>query len=258
MWIFNLLKRIVYLTWYRLYYIPSHKSLFDPLKQIRRIHEGERVFIIATGPSLNERDLDMLKNEITFGMNSIYKMFDKTDWRPTYYCVADGGVYQKIKADIDNNISEIEKCFCNDKIPWNNDKVQKIPVIQNLCNNETLRNKLHYFSQKSHTSNNIVNGIFMGNSVVHVITQICFYMGFKEIYYLGADCSNFNKHASGCEHNLINNRKEENLARGIKADYISDYEYAKSHGILMFNATRGGELEVFPRVTLENVLRIKN
>lgn len=257
MWIFNLLKRVAYLIWYRFYYMPCHKSTYIPLKELRGIHAGERVFIIATGPSLNERDLDMLKNEITFGMNSIYKMFDKTDWRPTYYCIADGGVYQKIKADIDNNISKIEKCFCNDKILWNNDYVQKIPVIPNLCNNETLRNILHFISKNSHTSKNIVNGIFMGNSVVHVITQICFYMGFKEIYYLGADCSNFNKHASGCEHNLINNRKEDNLAEGIKADYISDYNFAKQNGVRMFNATRGGALEVFPRVTLEDVLKNK-
>ena len=31
------------------------------------------------------------------------------------------------------------------------------------------------------------------------------------------------------------------------------HEFAKAHGVRIYNATRGGDLEVFPRVVLENI-----
>lgn len=252
MWIFNFFKQLVYLAWYRFYYVPTHRTLFSNLKKYKGIHSGQRVFIVATGPSLCATDLDLLKNEITFGMNSVFKMFDKTEWRPTYYCIADGGVYKKIMDQID--CQHLGQKFANDKIPWQNQDVIKIPIIQTLCHNDELREKFSFIASHSHTSRNIVSGVYMGNSVVHVITQICFYMGFSEIYYIGADCSNFKKHAADCEHNLSIKRSESSLANGIKADYQSDYAFAKKNSIKMYNATRGGALEIFPRVKLEDIV----
>lgn len=58
---------------------------YEQIKKYKDIHQRERCFIVATGPSLTLSDLEVLKNEYTFGMNSIVKLFDKTDWRPTYY-----------------------------------------------------------------------------------------------------------------------------------------------------------------------------
>lgn len=244
---YRLIKRLVYKAWYQFIYIPVNYEKFAGLKQFKNIHKGERVFIVATGPSLTPTDLDLLKNEKTFSMNSVFKMFDKTDWRPTYYCIADGGVYQKIKDEVD--AQPLNVCFVNDNIPWNSDKVNRLPVVANICNTEELRTSFPNLNN-SHTSSDIKSGIYMGNSVVHVITQICFYMGFTEIYYIGADCTNFKIHAADCDHNLSINRSEISLAQGIKADYESDYEFAKKLGVKMYNATRGGALEVFPRIVL--------
>ena len=38
------------------------------------------------------------------------------------------------------------------------------------------------------------------------------------------------------------------------AGYIVAKQYTDQHGIKIYNATRGGELEVFERVTMEDVL----
>jgi hypothetical protein len=48
-----------------------------------------RHWIIANGASLNHTPLDMLKGEITWGMNRIHLHYDKTSWRPTYYLMVD-------------------------------------------------------------------------------------------------------------------------------------------------------------------------
>ena len=44
---------------------------YEWLKQYKNKYDGKRCFIVATGPSLTVEDLSLLKNEITFGMNSI-------------------------------------------------------------------------------------------------------------------------------------------------------------------------------------------
>jgi glycosyltransferase involved in cell wall biosynthesis len=55
------------------------------LAQFKDKHRGQRCVIIGNGPSLNKMDLSFLKNEITFGMNRIYLLFDKWGFTSTYY-----------------------------------------------------------------------------------------------------------------------------------------------------------------------------
>ena len=62
---------------------------FSRLKEFENKYNGERCFIIATGPSLTIDDLEKLKDEYTFGVNSIIKLFDETDFRPDFYGIQD-------------------------------------------------------------------------------------------------------------------------------------------------------------------------
>ena len=55
------------------------------IKDYRNMYEGKRCFIIATGPSLTVEDLEKLKNEYTFGMNSLCLAGDRTDFVPTFF-----------------------------------------------------------------------------------------------------------------------------------------------------------------------------
>src|SRR5690625_1280148 len=79
----------------------NRHSPFEKLKKIKNKHQGERCFIIATGPSLTIGDLEKLNNEITISMNSICLAFDETDWRPTYYGIQDEGVYKRMEEYIE-------------------------------------------------------------------------------------------------------------------------------------------------------------
>ena len=66
------------------FHIKSKRTL-----TINNTHVGERCFIVCTGPSLTVEDCNKLKQEYTISMNSIYKLFDKTDWRPDCYVCFD-------------------------------------------------------------------------------------------------------------------------------------------------------------------------
>jgi len=48
-------------------------------------HYSGRCFIVGNGPSLANTNLDLIKDEISFGMNRIPLIYNKTKWRPTYY-----------------------------------------------------------------------------------------------------------------------------------------------------------------------------
>ena len=69
------------------------------LSELKGCHKGQRCFIIGNGPSLKAEDLDKLQNEICFASNMIYKIYDQTSWRPTYYCNSDTRILKKMIFD---------------------------------------------------------------------------------------------------------------------------------------------------------------
>ncbi|MPN15362.1 hypothetical protein SDC9_162693 [bioreactor metagenome] len=79
-------------------------------------------------------------------------------------------------------------------------------------------------------------------------------MGFKEIYLLGADCSFLGTKQHFIEHGHYDNDIGSAAERNITS-YAEAKNYADQHNIKIFNATRGGKLEIFPRVSLEQILR---
>ena len=56
------------------------KSSEAYLKSVKGKYKGQRCFVLGNGPSLSPDDLNMLKDEITFASNRIYKIFDKQVW----------------------------------------------------------------------------------------------------------------------------------------------------------------------------------
>ena len=89
-----------------------------------------------------------------------------------------------------------------------------------------------------------------GNTVTYICLELAVYMGFKEIYLLGVDCdySGKKQHVIDTGDVVLNNPE----SRMIEA-YKKAKEYADSHGIKIYNATRGGKLEVFERVDFDSL-----
>ena len=50
------------------------------LSKYKNKYTGHRCIIIGNGPSLNDMDLSLLKNEYTFGLNRIYLLFNKLNY----------------------------------------------------------------------------------------------------------------------------------------------------------------------------------
>src|SRR3990167_8981678 len=52
-------------------------------------YSGKRHFIIGSGKSLLSTPLDALEGEVTWAMNRIHLLYDRTSWRPTFYFSCD-------------------------------------------------------------------------------------------------------------------------------------------------------------------------
>jgi len=71
---------------------------------------GKRVFLLGNGPSLLQTDVDKLCREITIGSNSIFLLFDKRAFQPTYYTIEDRLVAEDRAAEA-NALAESLRCL---------------------------------------------------------------------------------------------------------------------------------------------------
>ena len=84
--------------------------------------------------------------------------------------------------------------------------------------------------------------------------QLAVYMGFSTIYLLGVDC-NYSKNST--QNYFFKDQRKDRynhyVDRMVLA-YRRAGEYARAHGVEIFNASRGGNLEEFERVCFDEIL----
>ncbi len=229
------------------------------LKSIKDIHKGERCFIVGNGPSLTTDDLDMLKNEITFASNRIYSIFPSTTWRPTYFAIFDESV--AAPDDVAKGINSID---CKMKFVRRQGYYEAFRKLNEpLCFVKTYYSRKYL--DKPCFSKDASKGIYTIGSVTYAMLQLAFHMGFREIYLIGMD----NRYAFSIlrDGSIVENKNvtshfaaDTKLKSNPVATWEMDagFEYAekisKENGFRIYNATRGGFLEIFERKELDSVL----
>lgn len=251
------------------WYIAEKKISSD--KRIQGLKDrflGQRCFIIGTGPSLRIEDLELLKehNEVTFASNRIFKMFDKTSWKPDLYCVSDFKLlkhYFDVICDLDIQYQFV----VNINVSGYRNEVEAERL---LAPNRYIFNILKYYEEydgqempgfSEDASRYVVDG---GITVTYSMLQWAYYLGFSEVYLLGVDFdySDATGSDSGkkdhCIENYVDANEEVNtpkLEESLKA-YIRAKDFGEKHGFCIYNATRGGKLEVFERKKFEELFTI--
>lgn len=227
------------------------------LAQFRNIHKGKRCFIIATGPSLKIEDLDTLKlhGEICMSVNGIFKAFGMTKWRPDYYFLTDIFGFIQWKEDIlqmevkEKFISDTAWCFeDNEEVSEN---VHRFHLYIDIPE-KGLPKFTEDFSEYAYSSSSV---IYAG------ALQMAAYMGFDEIYMLGADCTVDN---SQKKQHFVENYDDDKASKAYGLDLVQLFkayeaakQYCEQHGIKLCNATRGGALEILERVDFDSLFSEK-
>lgn len=230
------------------------------IRSLKDTKKGKRCFILGNGPSLTIDDLNKLKNEDTFAFNRIYFMFDKTDWRPTYYMCVDVGV-------LGMNLPTMEKL----KLP----NIILSDIARKSVEDSSNIHYLYDYSRfkvnrwgfdRPYVSEDVSDHCCFCFTVTYDAIQLAIYMGYSEIYLLGVDHNYSVKTDS--KGRITRDESVKDYFEGLEKTAITamNYEattaafeaarrYADEHNIVIKNATRGGKLEVFERIDFDSIIQ---
>ena len=233
------------------------------IKSLKDSRKGSRCFVIGNGPSLTVADLEMIACEDTFASNGIVNLFSKTSWKPTYYLSVD----REYIAHEAKNMPDL---------PVGHVFVNLTPFSKGLAGqpNVTLLNKRPaYFSSRKYTVDNIAFSndpsefIAEGYTVTYAALQLALYMGYSEIYLIGmdhtysrvansdGDISRDSGVVDHCFKDTSGTHVNPQYREGVEFAYLVARIAAEQRNASIYNATRGGALEIFERVDLDKVLK---
>jgi len=231
-------------------------------------------WILGNGPSLMETPLDLLKDEDTFAVNNIQRIFEYTSWRPKFYVRTDDAVDAQFNTDRNKVVTEIDgvmkegvMCYLGSyfyNIMWKNGYYLGMMKIMpaDMCHGQRLHAQDHESCKGWHfyPDGRMKQLCSFGGSV-SVAIQIASIRQRKpyeydEIYLVGCDLG-FTK--DGSDHFVNDYYDHENdpvPAEVREMDTVAAHKIAKTWSrIPIYNATIGGNLEVYERVDFFDVLR---
>ncbi len=255
------------------------------LTAFRNRHLGHRCFVMGNGPSLNKMDLEKLAGEFVFACNASFLLFDRISWRPTYHTCVDTRVLRDRARDIRFMLDEhpaitaffpaVIRLHDGSRAEFRGRDI--IPPGPNR----------YYFNEVGNRESHHVETMFSLDADDYVVQpytvavtmlQLAFFMGFSEIYLIGCD-TNYKVQESvrqeghkidgvglmltstcddDCNHfdpRYFGKGREWHNPQVNKM--IDHYRWAqlavRRTGTRIFNATVGGRLEVFPRVSFDSL-----
>lgn len=237
------------------FHLESFNRNMRPLRKLKNIHKGERCFIVGTAPSLSLEDLQAIKGEFSFGVNSVIACYPDTDWRPDYYAVVDSYAF---KSYLENNrvyggsYSKSGSFFHCRISPLTSSEPQYSCLVDysNHDAKNIKKNRIRF-------SRNAAVCVYDAFTVVNMAIQIAAYMGFNTIILLGVDCqySANKRHFVESEmDDLQKNNDFEKVVELSKKGFVAARGFADKRHIQILNASRGGKLDVFPLVNLDDIL----
>ena len=244
---------------------PAIRALQD------RYAGADRCFVIGNGPSLKTMDLTPLANEVTIGANSFYKHPHAAAVRLKFLCVFDPHFMRDEPRSVD----------------WHRTIGDQLPeasfILHHSASSLVKKHELYagreiYFVRsgvRTHRAELVDFDFYRPRNVgmttgSSIAIPLAVFLGFKNIYLIGFDCNwlentgssyhFYDRHDQFPEFDSVakDNRglTYETFLGIIHREFESHRlirEKAESMGVHIHNATNGGLLDVYPRVTYSDV-----
>lgn len=236
---------------------------------LRNIHAGKRCFVIGNGPSINSMDLKLLEGEINIVVTSFFRHPDAKIVKPNYWVIADPSFWRKPEEHFLPVLDYAVTTALHTKLFVPSGGFE---YFANIHMGPLIDPHFYHFegSKNSSTIIDFTQGIPQnGNNVIMISLMLAYYMGCNPIYLVG------------CDHDFLKTTKEEYESKDIEHFYPSSKPnlpsevmpwdewhnamklidlqynqlklYASLWGFNVFNATKGGCLDVFPRIEYETL-----
>ena len=223
------------------------------LGPLRNAYLGKRVVLMGNGPSLAGTDWSLLADEYTIGLNRIYLLHEKMGFCPSFYVCVNALVIDQFAADI-LAIPSVKL------IDWEAASKLSRPPADVACIPSV---PTHRFRS------DISRGWHTGGTVTFPAMQLAYYLGFRQVLLIGVDHRFASKgppdqvvESSGADPNHFH---PDYFGNGVKwqlpdldeseRSYVMARTAFEADGREILDCTVGGELRVFPKRKLEDVLR---
>ncbi len=195
------------------------------IAEFKNVHDGKRLFVLASGPSLARIDLSRLQRRIVMGLN-------RSTWAYTdshYHCTMD----QRLFDECADALKATRYLFTLEGRPFG------IPL--RLLGAEGF-------------SEDLTEGIYSGYTVSYFALQVAIYLGFKEIFYLGLDL----KHDAGKTHFFGDDFRSRNHIETefprMRRMLTSGAEQAARLGVSVYNCSPDSTLEGMEQMSFDQAL----
>jgi KDO transferase-3 len=202
---------------FKLVYTGSEKGVFwkgnklneaTPINLLKQQKSNRAAFIVASGPSLREMDIQAISNHASFGVNGSILKFEEQGINPDFYVISDQsfvrehpGIMTKIveanphaffTPAVLNEICLIEpdwlkaiqfSVFENHFKPHN----QKILTYREIMELASTDHEIVTHTGKVGFSLNPEKGVFTAHTIVYFALQLAYGLGFSTIGILGMD-----------------------------------------------------------------------
>lgn len=211
------------------------------MKRYKNIHKNERAIIACNGPSLNDIDFSLIKDETIFGLNRGYL---KKDMPITYLVVVNDLVVKQFRA-------EMERQF----------------VKQIFGHNIGIN--FYFAPDKPKFEPDMTKPIWQGHTVTYVALQLAYYMGFSNLALIGCDHSYKFEGAPNqkivSKGEDINHFNKDYFGKGVswhapnipmtEVAYELAKNYYEKNGRTIYNCSTKTELNIFQKMSLEDWIK---
>lgn len=238
-------------------------------RELRARHpDPRRCFIIANGPSIKRQDLTLLRDETTLVVNSFHFHPDYARIRPTYHVVVD----PLHVADRPNTLDWLREL---EKMETPTTHIFPVEGEELFRKHGLFRKKdVRYvlLSEQRCGPGSVKVDLAKPVSGVRCVSAaailVACYLGFREIYLLGCD-HDWLAHPTVDTHFYDSNPHYPDTMATYTYEAMMEFqlelwreyrglrEFALSRGCRVYNATGGGFLDVFPRVSYEKLVEGK-
>ncbi len=244
------------------------EAILEKNKSLKNLHAGKRCFIIGNGPSVKDQDIRLLQNDVKLCVNQFYHHPLFKEVPPDFWVQADPLICQKKDQYLQPLLDAIES----------NQVVTKLffPLQCRVRTEGSTFLDIFYFKY-DYAHKGICRKIDFcgeippyGENVLLVCLMLAFYLGCSPIYILGAEHSWWSWQKDGYRDrqtpHFYDSRSMPASDRysyeyiqttifAQKFQYLRLKQYALKNGFSIFNATKGGELEIFDRVDFEELFQ---
>ena len=222
------------------------------LQRFRNCHRGGRLVLVCNGPSLNQTDFSLIRNEVSMGLNKIFLGFRRLRFYPRYYLAINRRV-------IEQSAQDIAQLNC-------------VRFLKNMGSFNPLPESALTYLLHARTEEcfhqDISEGFFEGYTVTFSALQLAFFMGFSTVVIVGMDhCYSFTGLPN--EPHVLKGRDPNHFDPSYFSGHTWDnpdlanserfYAMARAayeaDGRRILDCTDGGACEVFEKKRLEEVLK---